>query len=98
MILIGESFFDTLEGEGLSIDDLSNKNRGIAGFFLKLQKGVFDPSIENATVANCLGNPEKWCAKTHPQRDFILSLAEGVLGDILRYAVEERSRQWKLYK
>ncbi len=98
MILIGESFFDTLEGEGLSIDDLSNKNRGIAGFFLKLQKGVFDPSIENATVANCLGNPEKWCAKTHPQRDFILSLAEGTLGDILRYAVEERSRQWKLYK
>ena len=98
MILIGESFFDTLEGEGLSIDDLSNKNRGIAGFFLKLQKGVFDPSIENATVANCLGNPEKWCAKTHPRRDFILSLAEGVLGDILRYAVEERSRQWKLYK
>ena len=98
MILIGESFFDTLEGEGLSIDDLANKNRGIAGFFLKLQKGVFDPSIENATVANCLSNPEKWCAKTHPQRDFIISLAEGTLGDILRYAVEERPRQWKLYK
>ena len=98
MILIGESFFDTLEGEGLSIDDLANKNRGIAAFFLKLQKGVFDPSIENATVANCLSNPEKWCAKTHPQRDFIISLAEGTLGDILRYAVEERPRQWKLYK
>ena len=98
MILIGESFFDTLDGEGLSIDDLANKNRGIAAFFLKLQKGVFDPSIENATVANCLSNPEKWCAKTHPQRDFIISLAEGTLGDILRYAVEERPRQWKLYK
>ena len=98
MILIGESFFDTLDGEGLSIDDLANKNRGIAAFFLKLQKGVFDPSIENATVANCLSNPEKWCAKTHLQRDFIISLAEGTLGDILRYAVEERPRQWKLYK
>ena len=98
MILIGESFFDTLEGEGLSIDDLANKNRGIAGFFLKLQKGVFDPSIENATVANCLGNPEKWCAKTNSRRDFILSLAEGTLGDILRFAIEERPRQWKLYK
>ena len=98
MSMIGESFFDTLESEGLSINDLANKNRGIAGFFLKLQKGVFDPSIENATVANCLGNPEKWCAKTHPQHDFIISQAEGVLGDILRYAVEERPRQWKLYK
>ena len=95
---IGESFFDTLEGEGLSIDDLSNKSRGIAGFFLKLQKGVFDPTIENASVANCLGNPGKWCANGHPQRDFIVSLAESVLGNILRFAVEERSRQWYLYK
>ena len=95
---IGESFFDTLEGEGLSIDDLANKNRGIAGFFLKLQKGVFDPTIENAAVASCLENPEKWCTKTHPQRDFIVSLAESTLGDILRFAVEERPRQWKLYK
>ena len=98
MIQIGESFFETLEGEGLSIDDLANKNRGIASFFMKLQKGVFDPSIENATVANCLENPEKWCAKTHPQHDFIVSLANGTLRDILRFAVEERPRQWKLYK
>jgi ATP-dependent exoDNAse (exonuclease V) beta subunit len=95
---IAESFFDTLDGEGLTIDDLANKNRGIAGFFLKLQKGVFDPGIENATVANCLENPEKWCAKTHSRRELIVSLAETTLGDILRYAVEERPRQWKLYK
>ena len=98
MIQIGESFFETLEGEGLSIDDLANKNRGIASFFMKLQKGVFDPSIENATVANCLENPEKWCAKTHPQHDFIVSLANGTLRDILRFAVKERPRQWKLFK
>ena len=95
---IAESFFDTLDGEGLTIDDLANKSKGIAGFFLKLQKGVFDPGIENATVANCLENPEKWCTKTHSRRELIVSLAETTLGDILRYAVEERPRQWKLYK
>ena len=95
---IAESFFDNLEGEGLTIDDLANKSRGIAGFFLKLRKGIFDPSIENASVANCLGSPEKWCAKTHPRRDLIVMLAETTLGDILRYAVSERPRQWKLYK
>ena len=95
---VAASFFDTLEGEGLTIDDLANKSRGIAGFFLKLQKGIFDPSIENASVANCLGNSEKWCAKSHPRRELIISLAEGPLGDILRYAVGERPRQWKLYK
>ena len=95
---IGESFFDTLEGENLTVDDLANKSRGIASFFQKLRNGTFDPSIENATVANCLGNPEKWCAKSHPEHDYIVSLAEGMLGDILRFAVEERPRQWKLYK
>ena len=95
---VAASFFDALEGEGLTIDDLANKSRGIAGFFLKLQKGIFDPSIENASVANCLGNSEKWCAKSHPRRDLIISLAEGTLGDILRYAVGERPHQWKLYK
>ena len=95
---IGESFFDTLEGEGLTIDDLANKGRGIASFFNKLRNGIFDASIENATVANHLGSPEKWCSRAHPQRDFICALAESTLGDILRYAVEERPQQWKLYK
>ena len=45
-----------------------------------------------------MGNSEKWCAKSHPRRELIISLAEGTLGDILRYAVGERPRQWKLYK
>ena len=95
---IGDNFFDTLEGEGLSVDDLAGKGRGIASFFSKLQKGIFDPSIENATVANHLGNPGKWCTKTHPRREFILSLADGSLGQILRSAVEERPQLWKLFK
>ena len=95
---IGESFFQILEGEGLSIDDLSNKSRGIAGFFLKLQKGIFDSSIENATVAKTLGCPEKWVSRTHPQRDFIISLADSTLDDTLRFALNERPRQWRLYK
>ena len=95
---IGESFFDTLEAEGLTVDDLSNKSRGIASFFNKLRNGTFDASIENTTVANHLESPEKWCSKTNPKRDFICSLAESSLGDILRYAVEERPRQWKLFK
>ena len=46
---IGESFFQILESEGLSIDDLSNKSRGIAGFFLKLQKGIFDSTHVNGS-------------------------------------------------
>ena len=95
---IAESFFDTLEEEGLTYEDLANKRRGIASFFFKLQEGTFDESIENATVANCLGDPTKWYAKSHERRELIHALASGQLGDILRYAVEERPRQWRLYQ
>ena len=98
MLDIAESFFGTLEEEGLTIDDLANKRRGIASFFLKLQNGQFDESIENQTVANCLGDPTKWYTKTHERRELIHALADGPLGDILRFAVEERPRQWRLYQ
>ncbi len=95
---IGESFFDTLESEGLTVDDLSNKQRGIASFFNKIRKGDFDPSIVNTTVANHLDNPEKWCAKNHPKREQIIQLAESSLGNILRYAVDARKQQWKIFQ
>ena len=95
---IGESFFDTLESEGIAIDDLSNKQRGIASFFNKIRRGDFDPGIVNTTVTNHLVNPEKWCAKTHPKREQIIQLAETTLGNILRYAVDAREQQWKIYQ
>ena len=98
MLDIAESFFSVLEEEGLTVEDLANKRRGIASFFLKLQNGQFDESIENQTVANCLGNPEKWYTKSHPRRELLHTLADGTLGDILRFAVEERPRQWRLYQ
>jgi ATP-dependent exoDNAse (exonuclease V) beta subunit len=93
-----DAFFNTLEDEGLSIDDLANKQRGIAGFFIKLRNGTFDASIENVTVANCLGNPAKWYAKSHARGELIHMLADGPLGNILRQAVEERPRQYRLYQ
>ena len=98
MLSIAETFFDTLEEEGLTVDDLANKRRGIASFFQKLKDGTFDDSIENLTVANCLGDPAKWYAKSHPRRELIHTLADGSLGDLLRYAVDERPRQWRLYQ
>ncbi len=95
---IGESFFDTLEGEGLTVDDLSNKQRGIASFFNKLRMGTFDPSIITPTVASHLENTEKWCSKTHPRRLTVLQVVESSLSQILRYAVDSQATQWKLYQ
>ena len=95
---IGDEFFNILESEGLTPDDLANKQRGIASFFKKLQNGIFDASIENQTVANCLTMPEKWYARTSAHSGLIHALAEGALGDLLRLAVSARPEQWKLYK
>ena len=95
---IGESFFDTLEGEGLSVDDLSSKQRGIASFFNKLCKGIFDPSIITTTVANHLENIEKWCPKTNPRRDAVLQVVESSLIQILKCAVEAQEKQWKIFQ
>ncbi len=95
---IGDEFFSILEREGLTVDDLANKQRGIASFFKKLQNGTFDASIENKTVADCLSTPEKWYPKTSAHSELIHSLAIGELGDLLRLAVASRPQQWKLFK
>ena len=95
---IGESFFDTLEGEGLGVDDLSSKQHGIASFFNKLCKGIFDPSIITTTVANHLENIEKWCPKTNPRRDAVLQVVESSLIQILKCAVEAQEKQWKIFQ
>ena len=94
---IAESFFDTLDGEGLTIDDFLYGKAGICGFFIKLRQGTIDESIVGKRITDCLGDPTKWCKKTHPQREMIITLADGPLGEILRYAMDERPRQWKLY-
>ena len=95
---IAETFFDTLDGEGLTVEDFSYGKNGLCSFFLKMRDGLFDESIVGKRVTDSLNDPEKWCKKTHPRRELIVSLADTALGEILRYAIDERPRQWKLYK
>ena len=98
MKAIGDEFFEALAAENLDIKDLSNGRKGVAGFFLKLQAGVFDESIVGARVAECLNDASKWSSKTNERREAIVMSAEAVLQPILRRAFDERPRQWRLYK
>ena len=98
MKTIGTEFFETLAAEGFTIDDLANGRSGVAGFFLKLQAGTFDESIVGKRVADCADDISKWCTKTHPRREAIMMTADSVLQPMLRRAIEERPRQWRLYK
>ena len=98
MKTIGTEFFETLAAEGFTIDDLANGRSGVAGFFLKLQAGTFDESIVGKRVADCADDISKWCTKTHPRCEAIMMTADSVLQPMLRRAIEERPRQWRLYK
>ena len=95
---IADEFFSTLEGEGLTIDDLSYGKSGVAGLFLKLKNGEFDESVIGKRATDCAGQPEKWCKKTHLRRELIVQLAGGRLGELLQQAIDEQPRQWKNYQ
>ena len=95
---IAEIFFQTIKDEGLSVDDFANKSRGASSIFLKMQRGQFDESIINKTVADAIGNPTKWYTKSSDRAEFIHALVESKLDALLRLAVEEQPRQWLLYK
>ena len=98
MRAIADDFFEAIGQEGLTVDDFSGKNRGVCSIFIKLQRGEMDESIITKTVADAVGNPPKWYAKTSPRSQLIHALAEGRLGRLLRQAVDEQPRQWRLFK
>ena len=95
---LAHDFFETIQSHSLCVDDFSYGKSGVCGFFLKLQEGIFDESTVGKRVADSLGDAEKWCKKTHLHRELIYSLADTTLGSILRTAMEERPRQWRLYQ
>ncbi|MBP1542059.1 MAG: UvrD-helicase domain-containing protein [Prevotella sp.] len=95
---IAETFFDTLAGEGLSGKDLLYAEKGVYGFFVKLRNSVMDESIEGKRVCECKEVAAKWCKKDHPRAAFIQALADETLIPLLRYATEERPRQYRLFK
>ena len=95
---IAGHFFEAIASEGLTVDDFANKSRGVCSLFIKLQRGELDEGIVTKTVADAVGDPTKWYAKTSPKAQLIHALADGQLGGLLRQAVSEQPHQWRLYK
>ena len=94
---IGDHFFDILEAEGISDTELSYGKSGVAGFFRKLQIGIFNEGVIGSRVTDCL-DASKWCTKKSQRADFIQALADSTLIPVLQQAIAEQPRQWKLYK
>lgn len=98
METIAATYFDTLEEEGFAVEDIKNGSRGVSSFFQKISNGDFSPSIVNLTALKSLEAPENWYKKTHARAEEIHILADQVLIPMLRYAMEEREKQWKLFQ
>ncbi|MBR1412437.1 MAG: UvrD-helicase domain-containing protein, partial [Prevotella sp.] len=95
---IAETFFDTLDAERLTVDDFPYGKNGVAGTFLKLRNGQMDESVVGKRALDCVGDPTKWYSKKNDRAEEIHAIAEESLMQILRYAVDERPRQYRLYQ
>ena len=93
-----EVFFDILDNEGLTVDDFLYGKTGVCGFFLKLRQGQFDEGIVGKRVTDCVGDASKWYKKSHPRKELIHTIAESSFDSLLRQAIDERPKQWCLYK
>lgn len=87
-----DQFFGILESNGLAIDNLANKSKGVSSYFSKLQMGKLDDSLRNATVEKHLASPENWSPKSSPRRNAITELAAAELIPLLQTAEEFRSK------
>ena len=94
-----QQFFDILENESIGVQDLSYGKTGVYGFFLKFYNGQFDENIVGTRVTDCMTSPEKWYSKKNCSRpEMVHMLADSTFMPLLRQAVEDRPRQWKLFK
>ena len=95
---IGDRFLAILQQHGLDVSDLSYGKSGVGGLFVKLSNGQFDPSVLSKRVTESVGQPEKWCKKTHARSADIITLATSELDGLLRTTIDEQPRQWCLYQ
>jgi ATP-dependent exoDNAse (exonuclease V) beta subunit len=97
---IAASFFDALEEEGYSADDLNNKTRGIWSYFNKLRNGKYgDDDVKNMTLAKCLDNPENWVKKSEVKNNSPLyQHVVNVLHPILQFSEKHRHMLERMYK
>lgn len=86
-----EQFFGLLDMNGLSVADLSYKENGVAGYFIKLSKGNTDEKLLGTRVTDCMNDASKWCGKTHPRKNEIMALANKELIPLLKTAEEFRT-------
>lgn len=89
-----DQFIGELEAHALSPDDLKGGTRSISSYFRKLRDGkLSDKDVLNATLKNCLDDPQSWVAKTSTRRKDIIRLAQNDLMPLLHDAEKMRTQR-----
>ena len=93
-----ELFFDILNNNGIDIQDLSYGKSGPAGYFVKIQSGVYDESLITSRVKTAMdnGNGDGWVKKTADAE--LKAIASSKLAPALINAEKTRSRNWPIYQ
>ena len=97
MTAFSDRFFESLSAQGISIADLKNREKGPAGYFIKLRNKVFDESILTARALNVIenGGYEEWVKKT--SGNDMIAFAEETLTPLLAEAEAQRQKSWNEY-
>lgn len=86
----GTQFLAILATNSLAIEDFAYGNSGVAGYFIKLEKGDISDKIAGKRVLDAMEKPEKWVPKKSLRAEEILSLVDSQLLPLLQLAESER--------
>lgn len=81
---LAATFLKELAQAELSPSDLAYGEKGVAGFFLKLDRGEFGNGAAGKRITDSVGHPEQWYSKSNAQREAIHALVEHTLNPILQ--------------
>ena len=95
---LGNRFFEILEDEGITINEIAYGSKGVASFFQKLRDGAMDEQIVGKRACECREDASKWYTQKSERPEFIHAVAEASLMPLLAEAMDERPRQWRLYQ
>ena len=80
----GDTFIDSLEENGIDMDDFKWKKKGTgANYFFKLKDGYFCDDIFKSRVKELMDNPNAWPGDT-PKKELITKLAETIWIPLLK--------------
>jgi ATP-dependent helicase/nuclease subunit A len=96
MKLFGEQFTKDIKKWDLDVSDFTQKSKGVAGYFEKLNNKTSDYKFGKFTM-EALEDPEKWVSKTHERRKEVLEIVNRYLFDQLKKVDEYNTKELAKY-